>query len=1225
MGNRSRKKARLEEEESGSEKEVFQVEYFKKARVDEDGRWEYLVKWFGYDGLDDDTWEPPEHIANCQRLLSSFWQEVGGDDDDYFPGYECAPSQEWINKEKARFARMNPDLKDRIEAQKAQETEQERKREERRQKQARKSAIAQSVPKKTFKTTISQNNPRESSSTVANVRVKEESNGGVPVPSKPISGKENIAERATQVKKTKKLAAISSDSSSESDSLQHPLIQGKQGKRKRSSGKATSEKIKDEGIKQVALDLFPEEEETSVSVAGNMSSLFTPEQTATNNKSRKYPEGKEQDSSSHPIPESLMANPLRAEARKKPSLPRLSSVRPETSASKSDSAPPLFRLNIPATSLPKTSIPARLRTDSPVSASGISTKQRLMQGALQMTTPTENVPEVSRPLPLQKLSSLSGMSFRKNRGPSVKTSPTIATADMSLKNVPFYSPQETPSSISANAHGMASPSRLTAISAELPPNLSRKPTEPEAQASDQMIQDKVPIVSPTAESSIRTNLQGLKPSHDFMPSPVMSAPSLRLLPPISTSKTSTLNDKAESFLRSVIPVTEAARMDNQLTSKSPSVSQPYSSKDAIWTGKIMLETDDNNEARPISIEGMLLPSDPSAGRIALQQGVMPLKVAMSYNDSKLLMKSRLFYKLGDLTQIVAACGPVQEWGWLAAEEEEDVHKLNKVIGFLSHEKLVGFVPVVVEGSVVAMTLIHSSTMTHDCLPRVQSSDFDDTTLVVSLYSWVLKHNDLSLDKAQKHFVHRLDDAWKRRDFALPQGMYEAYGEPGIKALEGLGGSKPMMKHAVRILELSELLHSYLMSGGERPFALWPPADSDAFCVSPIPRIEMESLLALLSEYPATINRGTVGTKQDLSLRVIFVHVNSLGPGSRYGNIRDMPGLSEYRIINDVRFIAYGSSDVVNPRFPNIMEEIWHIGGIVTFTANALLSDPLGISARIYQIEEHEFWMCHMLPAVIGMTVSVTYRGREHLIQKRIACNALEHGARHAQARSVVMNADEDDVDEPVPCTCDGFAYEWLLDAIDEELISIVGAPPLHGSDPILAGSGSITHQGIPRDGRPRKMEEWKQLSDNLLASSTSMNMALYSLTPHSTAQRQVSPSPKEAQYNDPFEFWVLQLFDNDVRNRSETLAFCIQEFKRLCDNVAQEEWEDVIKREIMEELGRMQISRGFREELRRFVIVAGSEDKDLQTGKGGFEWVTEESFRFHDVTDHDLNTPHTEL
>ncbi|KAJ3981477.1 hypothetical protein F5890DRAFT_1556784 [Lentinula detonsa] len=1191
-------------------------EYFKKARVDEDGRWEYLVKWFGYDTPDDDTWEPPEHIANCQRLLSSFWQEVGGDDDDYFPGYECAPSQEWISqysflaqetsiqwldidKEKARFARINPDLKDRIDAQKAQEAEQERKREERRQKQARKSAIAQSVPKKAFKTTISQNDARKSSSTLANVRVKEESNGGALVPSKPISEKEpdasmeNIASRATQVKKTKKL--LSSDSSSESDLLQHPLIQGKQGKRKRSSGKATFEKVKDEGIMQVALDLFPEEEETSVSVAGNMSALFTPEQTATDNKLRKSPEGKEQDSSSHPSPEPLMANPLQAQARKRPSLPRLLSVRPETSASKSDSTPPLFRLNIPATSLPKASIPARLRTDSPASASGISTKQRLMQGALQMTTPTEKVPEISRPLPLQKLTSLSGMSFRKNRGPSVKTSPTITTADMSLKNVPIYSPQETPSSsISATAHRMASPSRLTPIGAELPPNLSRKPTEPEAQAPDQNIQHKVPIVSPTPESSIRTNSQEIKPSHDIMPSPVISAPNFRLPPPISTSKTSTFNDEAESFLR-VTNATRAARMDNQLISKLPSVSRRYSSKDAIWTGKIMLETDDSNEAQPISIEGMLLPSDPSAGRIALQQGVMPLKVAMSYNDSKLLMKSRLFYKLGDLTQIVAACGPVQEWGWLAAEEEEDVHKLNKVIGFLSHEKLVGFVPVVVEGSVVAMTLIHSSTMTHDCLPRVQSSDFDDTTLVVSLYSWVLKHNDLSLDKAQKHFVHRLDDAWKRRDFALPQGMYEAYGEPGIKALEGLGGLKPMMKHAVRILELSELLHSYLMSGGERPFALWPPADSDAFCVSPIPRIEMESLLALLSEYPATINRGTVGTKEDLSLRVIFVHVNSLGPGPRYGNIRDMPGLSEYRIINDVRFIAYGSSDVVNPRFPNIMEEIWHIGGIVTFTANALLSDPLGISARIYQIEEHEFWMCHMLPAVIGMTVSVTYRGREHLIQKRIACNALEHGARHAQARSVVMNADEDDVDEPVPCTCDGFAYEWLLDAIDEELISIVGAPPLHGSDPILAGSGSITHQGIPRDGRPRKMEEWKQLSDNLLASSTPMNM----LTPHSTAQRQVSPSPKEAQYNDPFEFWVLQLFDNDVRNRSETLAFCIQEFKRLCDNVAQEEWEDVIKREIMEELGRMQINRGFREELRRFVIVAGSEDKDLQTGKGG--------------------------
>ncbi|KAF8823303.1 hypothetical protein HHX47_DHR10000269 [Lentinula edodes] len=466
---------------------------------------------------------------------------------------------------------------------------------------------------------------------------------------------------------------------------------------------------------------------------------------------------------------------------------------------------------------------------------------------------------------------------------------------------------------------------------------------------------------------------------------------------------------------------------------------------------------------------------------------------------------------------------------------------------------------------------------------------------------------------RKHFTTQLDSAWLRRDFRLPQGLYEAYGEPGIKPFEGLSGCKPTAKHAVRMLELPEFIHSYLVSGGERPFAFWPPVDSEAFCLSPIPSIERELLVALLNEYPATIDRGTVANKQDLSLRVIFVHVNSLRLAPSQGNIRDLPNLSGYRAGNDVRFIAYGSSDIVNPRFPDIMEEIWHIGGITTFTASALLSDPLGVNERILQIEEHEFWVCYILPAVIGMAVSVAYSGREHLIQKRIACDALEHGVHRTEAQSVMMVVDEDGVDE-IPCTCDGFAYEWLLDAIDEEFVSVIGAPSLHSSDPNLGGHGAIIHPGVPRDGRPRGKEEWKQLSDTLQHSSSS------------TAFKNTAPPPQEfppfsveAQYNDPFASWILQLFDSDVRSRSQTLDFCVQEFKRICGTMPQEEWENVIKKEITEELGRMQISRGFREELRRFVVVTGSEDKDIQTDQGGFEWVTPASFKFHDVTDNDLN------
>ncbi|KAF9070713.1 hypothetical protein BDP27DRAFT_583829 [Rhodocollybia butyracea] len=123
---RAKKRARIDKEEE----EIFLVEYFKQVKVDEDGEWIYLVKWAGYDNPNDDTWEPASSVANCQRLLSSFWYEIGTDNGDYHPGDSFTPSQEWIRKEIAHFAKTHKDdaknkREKRIAAQKAREAEQE--------------------------------------------------------------------------------------------------------------------------------------------------------------------------------------------------------------------------------------------------------------------------------------------------------------------------------------------------------------------------------------------------------------------------------------------------------------------------------------------------------------------------------------------------------------------------------------------------------------------------------------------------------------------------------------------------------------------------------------------------------------------------------------------------------------------------------------------------------------------------------------------------------------------------------------------------------------------------------------------------------------------------------------------------------------------------------------------------------------------------------------------
>ncbi|OJA18806.1 hypothetical protein AZE42_00847 [Rhizopogon vesiculosus] len=88
-----------------AEQEVYHVEVITRARVSDDGDWEYYVKWAGYDS-DADSWEPQENVKQCERLLSSFWKHVGIDDEDYSVGYEIAAQDYWIKEEKDFFAKQ---------------------------------------------------------------------------------------------------------------------------------------------------------------------------------------------------------------------------------------------------------------------------------------------------------------------------------------------------------------------------------------------------------------------------------------------------------------------------------------------------------------------------------------------------------------------------------------------------------------------------------------------------------------------------------------------------------------------------------------------------------------------------------------------------------------------------------------------------------------------------------------------------------------------------------------------------------------------------------------------------------------------------------------------------------------------------------------------------------------------------------------------------------------
>ncbi|KAJ3569281.1 hypothetical protein NP233_g5152 [Leucocoprinus birnbaumii] len=91
----------IEQEE---EENVFAVEVLLRARVavgavgkSQEDQW-----WAGYD-TDANSWEPAKNFSQCERLVASFWEDVGWDNMDYAEGTEVKPSVDWIVKEKERF------------------------------------------------------------------------------------------------------------------------------------------------------------------------------------------------------------------------------------------------------------------------------------------------------------------------------------------------------------------------------------------------------------------------------------------------------------------------------------------------------------------------------------------------------------------------------------------------------------------------------------------------------------------------------------------------------------------------------------------------------------------------------------------------------------------------------------------------------------------------------------------------------------------------------------------------------------------------------------------------------------------------------------------------------------------------------------------------------------------------------------------------------------------
>ncbi|TCD59814.1 hypothetical protein EIP91_011404 [Steccherinum ochraceum] len=91
--------------------QLYEIEVILEARLKsvktdtEDAVWEYFVKWAGYNNRYNSWRDVSAMGKDCNRLIRSFWNEVGPPEPSLEVNHTVRPSAEWIAREKMRYAK----------------------------------------------------------------------------------------------------------------------------------------------------------------------------------------------------------------------------------------------------------------------------------------------------------------------------------------------------------------------------------------------------------------------------------------------------------------------------------------------------------------------------------------------------------------------------------------------------------------------------------------------------------------------------------------------------------------------------------------------------------------------------------------------------------------------------------------------------------------------------------------------------------------------------------------------------------------------------------------------------------------------------------------------------------------------------------------------------------------------------------------------------------------
>ncbi|KAL5518634.1 hypothetical protein ACEPAH_317 [Sanghuangporus vaninii] len=417
--------------------------------------------------------------------------------------------------------------------------------------------------------------------------------------------------------------------------------------------------------------------------------------------------------------------------------------------------------------------------------------------------------------------------------------------------------------------------------------------------------------------------------------------------PVVPSRAS--GEDVDNFLTTIMPFghSEAQKPENLAAAEQPKTSVPVPTglkfnRRWSWTGELFVDTADAAD----KLCNITIHSTSETSEIGFR-----LCTILDGKDSLRFSKA---YTCAEMNLILHGLKKVDQIAKIGHRRQEDQEPLMAFMEYLNRRNLIIACAGISQLGHVAEMIVFPAANKDFCerldIPLSYKSA---GCLLVALMPWHVPPSKYGLK-----FL-RTDDL---RDARMETELQEMRREYSSLA------SKPHIEMAFRILGFDFSFVKFLPS---RKFCVWsykvdaePTERGRKFSTV---RPETKALLDVLSFLKAK----NVG-HDDLDARVIFVHVGSV----RY--IQKLPGIVSRRLEKpEVQFVTYGTHESVKPSLWGF-REIYPLGGIVTFTATALLESPFYVAELIEQIHKHPHWECYVLPSVLSVFVRQSCPGEDPL-------------------------------------------------------------------------------------------------------------------------------------------------------------------------------------------------------------------------------------------------------